>query len=184
MIKKEQQTALIVVCHPKSDSFTQQISHGIIDESGHLVEIADLAAEGFNPSFTAADYTAFSQASPVPADILVEHERLKRANALILVFPLYWWSFPALLKGWIDRVFTNGFAYGTHKYLADLPIYLVQIVSSSDITYQQHGYLTVINTQIQHGIFDYAGAKSVKNEIFNLDLGVRVLLNKALILGK
>ena len=45
------------------------------------------------------------------ADVLAEQARIDRADTLVLVYPIYWWSMPALLKGWIDRVFSNGWAF-------------------------------------------------------------------------
>ena len=49
-------------------------------------------------------------------DVAAEQERLRRADAIILQHPLYWYSIPALLKEWIDLVFEHGFAYGSDSY--------------------------------------------------------------------
>lgn len=93
-----------------------------------------------------------------------EHARLARADALVLVFPVYWWSFPALLKGWIDRVFTQGYAYeeGTDgklaKKLGHLQVHLLGIGGADMGTYERHGYSEAMKTQIDHGIFGYCGA--------------------------
>jgi NAD(P)H dehydrogenase (quinone) len=107
--------ALIVVSHPDSHSLSHGVAaamaKGITANPQHTAEIVDLTAEGFNPTFTAQDFAAFKLTAPVPADIVAEQARIDKADALVLVFPVYWWSMPALLKGWIDRVFTNGWAY-------------------------------------------------------------------------
>lgn len=105
---------LIVTAHPVQSSLThgvvQRIAAGIA-EGSHSVEIADLAAEGFDPRFSTDDISAFQLQAPIPVDVLAEQQRIDRADAVILVYPVYWWSMPGQLKGWIDRVFTNGWAY-------------------------------------------------------------------------
>ncbi|WP_163564806.1 NAD(P)H-dependent oxidoreductase, partial [Klebsiella pneumoniae] len=64
-----------------------------------------------DPRFTADDIAAHLREAPPPADVIAEQNRIDRTDALVLVYPVYWWSMPGLLKGWIDRVFTNGWAY-------------------------------------------------------------------------
>nr|VUD28973.1 NAD(P)H oxidoreductase YRKL [Raoultella sp. NCTC 9187] len=54
---------------------------------------------------------AFHLTGATPAEVVAEQSRIDKADALVLVFPVYWWSMPGLLKGWIDRVFSNGWAY-------------------------------------------------------------------------
>src|SRR5690606_30936199 len=108
--------ALIVVAHPDQSSHTQAVARKVAQglaaaDARHTVEIADLAAEGFDPRFTGSDMALFHKTAEPPVDIIAEHARLEHADALVLVYPIYWWSFPALLKGWIDRVFTQGWAY-------------------------------------------------------------------------
>jgi NAD(P)H dehydrogenase (quinone) len=48
-----------------------------------------------------------------PSEIIAEQEKIRQADALVIQFPLWWYSMPAILKGWFDRVFVNGFAFGT-----------------------------------------------------------------------
>ena len=51
----------------------------------------------------------------VPDDVRDHQARVDAADVLTLIFPIYWWSFPAILKGWIDRVWNRGWAYGPRK---------------------------------------------------------------------
>ncbi|WAJ39247.1 NAD(P)H-dependent oxidoreductase [Pseudomonas sp. GOM7] len=161
--------SLIVVAHPNPDSLThaiaQSVAQGIMAAgSEHSSELADLAAEGFDPRFTLADQALFMARAAPPADVLAEQARLDRADALVIVYPIYWWSFPALLKGWIDRVFTQGWAYEASdsgkvvKKLQRLPIHLVAVGGADEGTFARHGYAAAMKTQIDHGIFDYCGA--------------------------
>ncbi|MGP0172775.1 NAD(P)H-dependent oxidoreductase [Pseudomonas sp. NCHU5208] len=161
--------SLIVVAHPNPDSLTHAIAQSIAQGiraagSEHSSELADLAAEGFDPRFTLADQALFMERAAPPADVAAEQARLDRADALVIVYPIYWWSFPALLKGWIDRVFTQGWAYEASdsgkvvKKLQRLPIHLVAVGGADEGTFTRHGYAAAMKTQIDHGIFDYCGA--------------------------
>lgn len=78
---------------------------------------------------------------------------------------------PALLKGWIDRVFANGWAYDeledmkTVKKLRHLPVHLVALAGADLRTFARHGYYGAMRTQIDHGIFGYCGAPVVTSEL-------------------
>jgi len=168
--------ALIVLAHPKPESLTHSVAarlaEGVsLSDPGNTFEIADLAAEAFDPRFTATDIAVHLREVPPPADIIAEQARIDRADALALVYPVYWWSMPGLLKGWIDRVFTNGWAYddnpetGLVKKLRHLRVHLVAIGGADMRTYARHGYFGAMKTQIEHGIFDYCGAQIVTSEI-------------------
>ena len=167
--------ALIVVSHPDRNSLThaigENIARGISASSEHSFELADLAAENFDPRFGMADLAVHLKTALAPADVSAEHTRIERADALILVYPIYWWSMPGLLKGWIDRVFTNGWAYDEDpaasliKKLSHLPVHLVGIGGAGQRTYRKWGYGDAMRKQIDTGIFDYCGAPVLTSEI-------------------
>lgn len=168
--------ALIVVAHPDPNSLTHTIAAQVAEGvraagDGHSAEVADLAAEGFDPRFTRRDHAVhLKQAEPSP-EVLAEQARIDRADALALVYPIYWWSFPALMKGWIDRVFANGWAYDEPpggplvKRLQRLPVHLVPVGGADLRTYARHGYFGAMRTQIDHGIFDFCGARVITSEL-------------------
>ena len=173
--------SLIVTSHPLHKSLTnsvaRQVAAGLVaSDSGHTYEIADIAAEGFDPRFTAVDIAAFNRQASLPDDVLAEQHRIDRADALVLVFPIYWWSMPALLKGWIDRVFSNGWAYDDAgelvKKLTHLPVHIIGVGAAQDKTYINHGFASAMKTQIEHGIFDFCGAPVMSSTMLLLpDLG-------------
>ncbi|MBR3189542.1 NAD(P)H-dependent oxidoreductase [Bosea sp. (in: a-proteobacteria)] len=165
--------ALVVVAHPDPNSLSHAVAQALaegVSGAGHTVEIADLAKEGFDPRFSLNDLAVHRREIAQPADIAFEQARVDRADALVLVYPIYWWSMPALMKGWIDRVFANGWAYEegadlkTIKKLAHLPVHLIGIAGADMRTYERHGYLNAMKTQIDHGIFGYCGAPVVTSE--------------------
>ena len=148
---------LIVTTHPDPHSHThavvEQLVKGIMASGAHSIEIADLAAEQFDPRFNQADIDQFKSGTVSPADVLAEQQRLNRADALVLVYPIYWWSFPAQLKGWIDRVFTQGWAYDDTgekviKKLGHLQVHLLALGAANTRTYLRRGYFSSMRNQI------------------------------------
>lgn len=172
--------ALIVVSHPLTTSLTHAVAAAVANgiaqaNPANRGEIADLTQEGFSPAFSGADYAAFQLTGPTPPDVAAEQARIDRADALVLVFPVYWWSMPGMLKGWIDRVFSNGWAYGVTpeekivKKLGHLPVHLVMLGASGQRTYEKHGYADALHAQISHGIFDYCGAPVITAELLLME---------------
>lgn len=125
---------LIVHAHPESQSFTaalRDLARETLEGQGHEVQVSDLYAMNWNPVASAADFTeranpdylvyALEQREGVKrgqlaADIQAELDKLLWADLLILNFPLYWFSVPAMLKGWIDRVLVSGVCYGGKRF--------------------------------------------------------------------
>lgn len=167
--------ALIVATPPEPHALTLAIARQVAAgaaAAGHTAEMADLAAEGFDPRFTAVDAAVHRREVPIPEDLRAEQARIDRADALVIVYPVFWWSMPALLKGWIDRVFCNGWAYDelspdgpTIRKLGRLPIHLVALAGADTRTYARHGYFGAMRTQIEHGIFSYCGAPVASSEL-------------------
>ena len=160
-------TALVVVSHSDPGSLTHHVARSVADAirtAGGTVETADLAAENFDPRFTGGDLNLFRGKGITPADVRAEQERIDRADHLVLVFPMYWWSMPALLKGWIDRVFVGGWAYditadsGFVKKLDRLTVHLVVMAGDDADSFERHGIDVAFRTQIERGIVEYCGA--------------------------
>lgn len=168
-------TALIVTAHPIETSLSHTLAQriaGKLQEQGTQVEIADLHAEGFSPAMIRADLDLYhGDASALPDDVLREQQRVERADMLIFVFPFYWWSVPALLKGWFDRVLTVNWAYKVGEEgrivgnLRDVPVRLVATAGSDIAGFDKHGYSTAIQSQIVEGVFGFCGLKNVTLDI-------------------
>lgn len=97
----------------------------------HAVQVSDLYAQRWKSEVDRADFPQLPQdvrlqvpaasrdafaAGALTGDVLAEQRKLLWADALILQFPLWWFSMPAILKGWVDRVFSFGFAYGVGEH--------------------------------------------------------------------
>jgi NAD(P)H dehydrogenase (quinone) len=96
--------ALWVLAHPHSESLNHHLSQvgvGALTDQGWEVDLVDLYADGWDPVLV-------EEGEP---DVVAEQRRLRAADLLVLQFPLWWYGMPAMLKGWVDRVFEAGFAY-------------------------------------------------------------------------
>lgn len=82
-------------------------------DGGHDPSTVRSAAERPQRFRVSADTREAFLAGTLPPEITREQDKLRRADALIVQFPLWWYGLPAILKGWFDRVFTSGFAFGT-----------------------------------------------------------------------
>ncbi|MDP3011815.1 MAG: NAD(P)H-dependent oxidoreductase [Candidatus Hydromicrobium sp.] len=104
---------LVVYAHPNPKSFghavLEKFTKGLKD-GGHSCEIVDLYDIGFDPCFKSEDFAQFT-GGEMPKDVLEQQEKAANAGALVFIYPVWWWGYPAILKGWIDRVFSDGFAY-------------------------------------------------------------------------
>ena len=106
--------ALVVLAHPLPESFAAANARMIIETleaSGHTVDFLDLYAEDFDPRLTAAERASYMTDRYDLSAIAPVVERLRAAEALIQVFPQWWFNLPAMMKGFIDRVFVPGVAF-------------------------------------------------------------------------
>jgi NAD(P)H dehydrogenase (quinone) len=124
---------LIVHAHPEPDSFNGAMTQRaiqVLTDMGHTVTVSDLYAMGFDPVSDRRNFTTVAdpgyfkpQAEEAYASthngftptLEAEIQKLEQCDALILQFPLWWFSVPAILKGWIDRVFAYQRIYGGGK---------------------------------------------------------------------
>lgn len=125
---------LLVYAHPEPVSLNGSLRDFAVRRlqgSGHIVQVSDLyamdwkavldaddsldgAADGrFDPS---RDSRLAFESGRQSADIAGEQAKLYWADAVILQFPLWWFSMPAILKGWVERVYAYGFAYGVGEH--------------------------------------------------------------------
>lgn len=120
----------LVTCHPEPRSLNGALAAhavAVLEGLGHRVVQSDLYAMGWKAVVDGADFPAepagarlqpgqasrrATEGGSLTADVAAEQAKLLAADAVIFQFPLWWFGLPAMLKGWFDRVFSNGFAYG------------------------------------------------------------------------
>lgn len=105
---------LVVLAHPLKESFAASVSRTVVsalEAKGHRVDLLDLYADTFDPCLSQAERASYMTGTYDLSAVGAYAERLKAAEALILVFPQWWFNLPAILKGFIDRVFAPGIAF-------------------------------------------------------------------------
>ncbi|MFC7329585.1 NAD(P)H-dependent oxidoreductase [Marinactinospora rubrisoli] len=186
---------LWIFAHPERRSLSAALrDEGLraLRAHGHEVRESDLYAMGWNPVVDAADFghdpgerllvAAASEGAyasgGLSADIRAEHAKLAWADTVVVQFPLWWFGMPAILKGWFDRVFVKGLAYGVAEHgpggrrtlrygegrLAGKRAMVVVTVGGTAAAYGPRGVngeLADLLFPLQHGTFFYTGMSVV-----------------------
>lgn len=175
---------LIIHAHPEKKSFNSALKDLAIKtctEKGYEVKVSDLYAMNFNPLGGKHDFTSLEnedffkyQLEQVHAfqnklfadDVQQEMDKLDWCDVLIFNFPLWWFGLPAILKGWVDRIFAMGFVYGAGKgvyengFYKDKTAFICITTGGPEMAYGEtgkNGELDNILFPIHHGMFYFAG---------------------------
>jgi NAD(P)H dehydrogenase (quinone) len=108
---------LVIVAHPRTNSLTMNLARAYISELaalGHQHTLHDLYSMGFDPVLTSTEI-AQAHGHAGPPEVLQAQQDLEAADVITVVYPLWWLSMPAILKGYVDRVFARGFAYNSQR---------------------------------------------------------------------
>ena len=112
---------LIVYAHPSKKSYTFQVLEHLksqISKQNWNLEISDLYAMDFQSDMSEEEYEreGFAKTErPISKDVLDEHTKIEKADCIIFLYPVWWSDCPAKLKGWFDRVYSVGYAYGQNE---------------------------------------------------------------------
>ena len=173
----------IVLAHPEPRSFNASMFHlavNTLQKRGHNVETSELNKMAFPPVSDSRNFTHRTdanflniqreeqfamQSSGFDPKILNEMEKVKRCDIMIWQFPLWWFGVPAILKGWIDRIFAAGFAYGGGKMyesgkFSGKRAMLSTTTGAGKEAYQTNGFQGNMNKilwPIHHGILEFTG---------------------------
>ncbi|MEN9501386.1 MAG: hypothetical protein RI964_671 [Pseudomonadota bacterium] len=164
---------LIVYAHPNPTSFNhamlENCSRGL-QEAGHEVRIKDLYAENFDPALRAAELATLQQGK-IPDKISHEQEALLWAEGLVFIYPLWWYSCPAILKGWFDHVLTNGVAYaysrqGLQGLLKHQRAVVLITAGSAEEFFRNSNADQLIHRPITDGTLAFCGIENVQHRIY------------------
>jgi NAD(P)H dehydrogenase (quinone) len=164
----------IVLAHPNSASLNHRVCQAFIqglEQAGAAWELNDLYASGFNPVMAGSDFNQFTGDGPLPADVLAEQARLGRSDALALIYPVWWNEAPAMLKGWIDRVLSKGFAYDVTAEGAFQPLLKLKkllILNTADNPaelLESSGLNAAARLTKAEGTFRFCGASQIEHRI-------------------
>lgn len=105
---------LLIYCHPQAGSFCSVLrdtAASALRAANQTVEVRDLYAEGFSPAMSANERQHYYGDTPDLQGIKAHISALQNADALLLVYPTWWFGLPAMLKGWFDRVWVPNVAF-------------------------------------------------------------------------
>ncbi len=172
--EQEPRRVLLILAHPSQESFNHSIARNIslqLEKKGYEVQIRDLYLLGFDPILDEKSWKDYeNQANPATSDILEEQQAILWANHLVFVYPTWWWSQPAILKGYFDRVFTPSFAFDNSVIpakgkLLDKMVTIIQTTGAPDEFVKEAGMDVAVKKLMQFGIFDFLGMEVLHHEI-------------------
>ena len=104
-----------VYCHPVPESFCASVKSTTVEalqKAGHEVDLLDLYEENFNPVMPVEERRVYNSMTSAEHCAYPDHvKRLMAAEGIVFVYPTWWYGMPAMLKGWLDRVWTPGVAF-------------------------------------------------------------------------
>lgn len=161
---------LAVFDHPRRDSLTGAVLDSLVaglEAAGHRAEVADLHREDFDPRLRVEDEPLWGDRSQTFGErILAEQARVDRNDAIAFVFPVWWWSFPAMTKGWIDRVWNQGWAHGWGR-LKQRKGLVLGVAADNAPSFAKRHYDVSMKTQILTGILFYCGIPEGRFELLH-----------------
>ncbi|MER7761627.1 NAD(P)H oxidoreductase [Streptomyces sp. NPDC097619] len=153
---------LLIVGHPRPDSLTSQVAalaRRRLEAAGDAVDLLDLYAEDFDPRLTTADEPEWGNRDKRYSEDTHAHmRRFEEADQVIVVFPVWWFGPPAIVKGWIDRVWNYGFAYGaSRRRLSGKRILWLGLAGGTAAYYEKSGFGHLIDQQLRVGLSEFCG---------------------------
>ncbi|MEO8534246.1 MAG: NAD(P)H-dependent oxidoreductase [Flavobacterium sp.] len=165
---------LVVYAHPNSGSLNHFFKQTIVEslqESNQEVEVRDLYQINFDPVLSLSDMNG-QRIGKVADEVKTEQDFISWADRIIFVYPIWWTGMPAIMKGYIDRVFSYGFAYrydqGIQKgLLTGKKTIIVNSHGKSNAEYEATGMDKALALTSDAGIFNYCGLEIQKHFYFD-----------------
>lgn len=164
---------LIISAHPNPQSFNRALVEEVIKatrQAGGETVVRDLYTLDFNPVLSWSELNA-SMEGIVPAEIKFEQNLITEADLITFIYPLWWMGFPAILKGYLDRVLSYGFAYQNENnvsvgLLGNKKIQQFITMGNSIEKYQQLGFDKALKSCLVDGVFNFCGMTDIQHDIF------------------
>jgi NAD(P)H dehydrogenase (quinone) len=164
---------LVVYSHPNPKSFNHAILEtltGTLRKRGDEVRVRDLYTLGFDPVLKASDFEAIAE-QRAQDDVREEQKHVAWADVLVFLFPLWWAGPPAVAKGYMDRVFSDGFAYrfdekGHHRLLSSKKVLTITTLGDTEENYRKKGFFEAMNRLMDGITFDFSGLQVIGHKYF------------------
>lgn len=168
----------IVYNHPYEKSFCHALLEKTKEDalkSGHEVDIIDLISDGFNPVMRSEDLLGFIKHKPADSLVVEYINRIKQADYLVFIFPIYWELMPAMMKGFFDKVICPGSffdykksGFGMHNLMSNLKkITIITTMNTPKLIYR-FIYGNTLEYALVKGTFKKIGIKNVDWISFNM----------------
>lgn len=165
---------LIIYAHPNPNSLNSHLKNVLVQhlEAGnHEVVVRDLYQLGFNPVLSLEDM-AGQRNGIVADDVKQEQEFIRWADCITFIHPIWWTGLPAIMKGFIDRVFSYGFAYrydnGIQKgLLTGKQAVIINTHGKSKAEYEAIGMDKALLLTSDKGIYSYSGLEIVQHSFLD-----------------
>ncbi|MFK5879822.1 MAG: NAD(P)H-dependent oxidoreductase [Flavobacteriaceae bacterium] len=166
---------LILFAHPYEDSFCSTIKNAVLaqnKENGVNTTVRDLYELNFNPLLSSKEIVALQQGQQFE-DVLLEQKLINKADVIHIIYPIWWTQMPAVLKGYIDRVFSNGFAYksiGHHQFeglLKNKKVFVFNTIGTTMKVSIDEGLISAMKTLLHKGFIEYVGMDVSSHQYFN-----------------
>lgn len=162
---------LILYAHPNPQSFNHAVLETVqaeLQRAGKDFSVRDLYAQNFNPVLSANDLSGMMQGLLQP-EVKAEQEHISSADVIVVIYPLWWAGMPAILKGYIDRVFTDGFAYhisetGIDSLLKSKKVLLITTTGAPQEMYEASGMFKSMAQTTGEGIFQFTGMELIEHK--------------------
>ena len=164
---------LIISAHPNPQSFNRALVEEVIKATrqvGAETVVRDLYTLDFNPVLSWSELNATMEGI-VTAEIKFEQKLIVEAELITFIYPLWWMGFPAILKGYLDRVLSYGFAYQNENnisvgLLGNKKIQQFITMGNSIEKYQQLGFDKALKSCLVDGLFNFCGITDIQHDIF------------------
>jgi NAD(P)H dehydrogenase (quinone) len=165
---------LIVYAHPNSGSLNHFFKQTVLEslqESGEAIAVRDLNEINFNPVLSLDDMNG-QRMGKVADDVKTEQDFITWADRIVFIYPIWWTGMPAIMKGYIDRVFSYGFAYRYEKgvqkgLLSGKKTIIINSHGKSNEEYQAMGMDKALALTSDTGIFTYCGLEIEQHFYFD-----------------
>ncbi|MFS0788262.1 NAD(P)H oxidoreductase [Shouchella sp. 1P09AA] len=160
----------LIVAHPRKEALTMKVAEHFVngaEEKGHKVDVVDLYREEFNPVLFEKDEPDFESKNNVYSEtVMKEVKHIEESDALVFIFPIWWYGMPAIMKGYVDRVINYGVAYGQGK---DGIVDKVRFIGLGGVDrdfYEEQEFTSAIDIQLNRGISNYIGIHDTETHLF------------------
>jgi NAD(P)H dehydrogenase (quinone) len=165
---------LVIMGHPFGDNLAKVVLNEIVlfyEKFGQAVALRDLYEIGFNPVVTKADIEAAKLGTALE-DVLTEQKFVSEADVITFIYPAWWTGMPAIIKGYVDRVFCEGFAYindksGIKQTLSNKKVIIANTNGKPESMYMKGGIYDSAYSFFDKNIFDFLGMEVIMHYVFS-----------------